>query len=272
MKLQKKKASTELSLPNDFTMPSTVLGDYSILLYGEKKIGKTSLCSMFPSNLFMFFETGGKALKHKGRFVNNWEEFKQYNKLIRKDKSFKTVTIDPVDLMYKDCVKYVCKKLMIDHPSEEEWGKGWEAVRDEFTTEINYLLASGKGVIFISHATDKEIKTRTGEKYHRISPTMASQAREILEGVVDIWAYFCYEKGDRVLVIEGDDHVGAGHRLESQFKHTDGTSVKLVPMGKDKNEAYQNFIKAFNNQLPNQGGKTNEVKKKFIVKKLKTAK
>jgi hypothetical protein len=47
--------------------------------------------------------------------------------------------------------------------SDEEWGKGYEKARDEFTGEIKKLFDTGKGVIFTSHAVAKEIRTRIGE-------------------------------------------------------------------------------------------------------------
>lgn len=266
MKLKKKSKPTETiySLPDSISKPMTGLGDYSILLYGEKKIGKTSLSSMFPMNFSMMHEPGGKALSMYQKPVTSWEAFKAYVKLLEKDKTFKTVTVDTIDLAYKNCMKSVCTKLVIDHPGDEGWGKGWEAVRDEFMHWISRLLSCGKGVIFISHAVEKEIKTRTGTTYHRISPTMAGQARDILEGIVDIWAYMCYEKGKRMLVIEGDDHVGAGHRLENNFRYTNKVRIKEIPMGKSKQEAYENFVKAFNNET-----KPEEVSHSLKVSSLK---
>jgi hypothetical protein len=246
---------TVVSLPSAESSPLLNLGDYSILLYGEKKIGKTSLASKFSKAFFLMFEPGAKALSVFQRHVNSWQEFKDYVKLLQKDTSFETVVVDPVDLAYKACFEYVCKKLVIDHPSDESWGKGWNAIRDEFTSEINKLLALKKGVILISHAAEKEIKTRTGDTYHKIMATMSSQAREVLEGIVDIWAYYSYEGKKRVLIIEGDDHVGAGHRLEKHFFYLDGTAIKEIPMGGSPKEAYENFVKAFNNKLAKEPAK-----------------
>jgi len=163
------------------------------------------------------------------------------------------------------CVEYICDKLVIKHLSDEEWGKGWQACKDEFNNEIVKLLKTGKGVIFISHAAEKEIKTRTGDTYHRISPTMSNQARDILEGIVDIWMYYGYENKSRSLWIEGNDHIGAGHRLETRFKYTDGSAIAEIPMGKNSTEAHANFIKSFNNQL--QKGEDRKVVKKVVIVK-----
>ncbi len=256
-----------ISLPKNVSLPSENLSDYSILLYGEKKIGKTTLASQFEKAFFLMCEPGGKALKIYQRPVNNWEEFKKYINLAL-NSEFRTIVIDPIDLAYKMCLDYICKEMLIDHPADEKWGKGWNAIRDEFTKEINKLLHA-KGVILISHATESEIKTRTGITYHKLSPTMSGQARDILEGVVDIWAYYGYDNKNRILTILGDDHVGAGHRLENRFEYKDGSPIREIPMGTNSKEAYINFIKAFENQLEKGGTKSEQIKKKFLVIKKK---
>ena len=265
--LPKKEVSKEVvnvTLPTQVSIPAERIEDYSILLYGEKKIGKTSLASKFDKAFFLMFEPGGRALSIFQRPVKNWLEFKKYVSLIQKDTSFRTIVIDTVDIAYTMCAEYVCQKLVIDHLSEEEWGRGYEKARKEFYEEIDALLKTGKGVIFISHAAEKEIKTRTGDKYHRISPTMSNQARDILEGIVDIWTYYGYEGKQRYLWIGGDDHIGAGHRLETKFRYTDGTPILEIPMGKTSKEAYDNFTKAFNNKLIKEN---TLIKKTMVVKK-----
>jgi hypothetical protein len=265
--LQKKvepREVVELSLPSQPSEPAKNIGDYSILIYGEKKIGKTTLASQFEEAFFLMCEPGGKALRIYQRPVRNWEEFKKYVALLVRDRKFKTVVVDTVDNAYKMCADFICRKLVIQNLSDEEWGNGWKAARDEFSSEMSKLLHA-KGVVFISHATEHEIKTRSGDKYHRISPTMSGQAREFLEGIVDIWAYYFYEKQGRFLLIQGNDHVGAGHRVENRFEFTDGTPIIEIPMGSSSEEAHANFIKAFNNQL--QKGGTQSVKKVLFVRK-----
>lgn len=242
-----------LSLPMESSSPSGRLQDYIMLFYGEKKIGKTSTASKFSKTFFLMCESGAKALSIFQRPVTSWAEFKGYISLIRQDKRFDTVVVDTADLAYNMCFRHVCQKLGVEHPSDEEWGKGWAAIKDEFNAEINRLTLAGKGVIFISHSTDREIKTRSGLKYHRIMPTVGGQAREILESIVDVWVYFSYDDKKRVMVVEGDDHVSAGHRLETRFQYPNGERIREIPMGSTATEAHGNFVKAFNNQLQKPG-------------------
>lgn len=259
-----------LTLPTERSKPSGRLADYLILLFGEKKIGKTDLTAQFPDTFHMMTEPGGKSQAIFQRPVNNWREFIGYVKLLEKDKTFKNVTVDTADILYSHAFDFVSQKEGFDHPSEEAYGKGWKAIRDEFTKWILRLIATGKGVTFISHATEREIKMRGGEKYDRISPTMSGQARDVLEGLVDLWFYYGYDGDDRVLTIQGSDHIGAGHRLKHNFKYTDGTPIVEIPMGRSAEEAYANLIAAFNNKLENPAAaetKSTGAKKKLTLKK-----
>lgn len=239
----------QVSLPETKSKPHVSLQDFIILLYGEKKIGKTTLTAQFDKTLHLMFEPGGKALAIYQRNINSWSEFKQYVKLLISDKQYHTVTIDTVDIAYNMCLDYICEKHVIDHPQDEGYGKGWKWVRDEFTKEIFKLAKSGKGLILISHSKEEEVEKRSGGKYHKIAPTASGQARDILEGMVDIWCYYGYDEEDRYLWIQGNDHIGAGHRIEGHFLSRKGNAIKRIHMGNSSKEAYENFINAFYNDI-----------------------
>lgn len=270
-KSQKKsrRVKVEVTLPTEKSVPSEFLQDFSILIYGNKKIGKTSLLSMFPNTFFMFCEPGGKGLSVYARPVRNWLEFKAYVDLIVKDKRFKTVVVDTVDYAYDYCMDYICEKLVIDHPSDLDWGKGWKAVKKEFISVISKLEHAGKGIVYISHAREEEIQKKGGNKFHRTSNTMPGQAKEVMESLTDIWVYYTYDGEKRVIVLKGDDFIDAGHRdlgETDRFLYKDGSRIRKIPMGDSKEEAYENFMKAFNNQLekPKLSGKK---KKKLKLRK-----
>lgn len=246
---KKPKAVEGLSLPTEKSEPADSILAYSMLVYGKKKIGKTSLISNFEDTMFLMCEPGGKALSVYQRPVRNWSEFVAYVDLLIEDTTFKTVAIDTGDFLYEFCMEYVCEKLAIEHPSDEAYGKGWKAVRAEFTLQVTRLLHSGKGVVFISHSKEEEFNTRRGDTYHKTVSSMPGQAKDVLEGLVDIWVNYDYDGTDRFLIIGGNDEVDAGHRLEGRFKYTDGTPVTKIPMGKSAKEGYENFMAAFNNEL-----------------------
>ena len=124
--------TSEYTLPTELSKPSNNIWDYGILIHAEKKIGKTSLCSMIPGAFFMMTQPGAKSFELFQKPVKSWEAFKAYVKLLEKDKKFKCVVIDHVDGAYKACLRFVCERDGMDHPADEGYGKGWAAVTDEF--------------------------------------------------------------------------------------------------------------------------------------------
>lgn len=237
-------APPALTLPDAMSAPIVDLSGYSMLVYGEPKCGKTSLAAEFPENMFFMFEPGARALSVYQREVRSWKEFREYIGLVEKSDRFKTLTVDTVDLAYQMCLDWVCKENGWLHPSDAEYGKGWNAVKSEFLSQINRMLKLQRGVIFTSHAAEKDIKTRLGEEYTRIVPTMANGARDICEALVDIWLYMYHEKGERMMRIRGNEQIAAGHRLQGH--HFQG--LEVIPAGLDARTAYTNLVAAFNNK------------------------
>jgi hypothetical protein len=245
------KEKTVYTLPTKMTVPSTDLRDYSMLLSGEKKIGKTTLMSMFPDTFVMLAEPGGKSLRMYAAPVTSWKAAVGYLTALEADDAaaeprFKYVGVDTIDRLAAMCEKAVCKRLGIDHPSEEEWGKGWGAVKDEFTTFMNRLLALNKGIVLTSHAAEKDFK-KGQNTITRVVTTLPKWAAEIIEGLVDMWFHYAYDDEARVLTIRGDENIAAGHRLQHNFQTPDGGEVRTINMGPNKEAGYRNLLDAFAN-------------------------
>ncbi len=264
------KRST-VDLPTERSVPSNKLWDYSILIYGLKKIGKTSMWSHAKSAFYFMWEPGGSALKLYQRRMHDWQEFKDYvEAFIESD--FTLGIVDTVDRAYAGCLKSVCERLVIDHPgSQDDYGKSWNAVNTEFADVMDALLHSGKGVVFISHSKIMEIKPRGGgAKYDKIMPTMPGAASAYMDAVVDIWCHYDYNGENRQLKLLGDSEVSAGHRLEEHFKYTDGKRIRVIEMGDSSRESFDNFQAAFDNELVRKEEDTGSKPKKRSLSMKKT--
>jgi len=231
-----------MKLPKNKSKPKSNISDYSILLYGREKIGKTTLCSQFPNSLFLMCEPGGKSLSIYQIPIHSWKDMIEAIKLLESDTRFDTIVVDTADIAFKYCEERVCEKLAISHPSEEEWGKGWGAVKDEFTRVMSRIQKLGKGVIFTSHSEEKEIRKTSGQSSDRTQPTLSKQGRRVLEPMVDLWAYYTYTPdGSRSLVVEGSANISAGSRIKGRF-----VGISSIDMGSSEEDAYRNLITAFN--------------------------
>ena len=250
---KKPTRSEATALPTEDTPPRTELHHFMQLWYGRVKIGKTVLAKQFPNTLFLFFEEGGKGLKLRSMLMNDWVKFRKTVKLLTTTKhSYQNVVIDTGEIAYERCLEWVCEKMAIDHPSDEEYGKGWQAVKKEFNLQVLELNNSGLGIIVNSHEKIIKVQGRRDD-ISRIQPSLSAQALSVIEAMVDVFAYFRYDDdGNRVIQIVGDEIVSAGHRLgddANRFKYADGSPIHTIPMGKNAGEAYKNMISAFNNEL-----------------------
>lgn len=153
-----------------------------MLIFGPPKIGKTTLCSGFPKTIFLATEKGYSALKIYKVDIAIWEDFKEVVKLLVKDKKnkkFKTIVVDTVDILANLCNAYVCDDLGIKHISDEKWAKGYDMFKKEFERELNKLFMSNYAIIFLSHTKLADVSTSSGGITKTI-PTMPNSARAVI--------------------------------------------------------------------------------------------
>lgn len=248
-----KKTTVKVSIPKKVSKISHDLRDYSVLLHGEKKIGKTTLWAQEKNAFFLMFDPIQKAQALLQKHVPSWPHFLAYIDLLEKDSGdVRTVIVDGADIAYQLCFNWSCQKMAIVHPHDEnDYGKSWNFIRHEFEGAILRLLAlNEKGIAsrFNCHSKWAEIKTRGGGKTEKLVTYLTSQAEEVLNGRIDLWAAYTYIGKKRVLIIEGDEEIGAGHRIDGAFRTPDGESIAEIDMGRSPKQAYDNLFEAFANE------------------------
>lgn len=247
-------------LPTKANVPPTRFSDYSMLIYGRKKIGKTTLCAELPNPYFISTEPGTKGLRVRTSNVTSYQEIDAL--LTQLEAKFKsgekycdTLVIDIIDLVYDFAWEHICKKKMISHPSEEkDFGATWKEIRDHFRAVVTRSLRLGCGVVFLSHDTEKEIELPDGEKIERRMPTMSARALNEIEGIVDTIGFYEYNGDDRYLYIKGRVDLVAGCRSKYNFRTTTGERVEAIPMGDDESVSARNLQLAFENKQTSKTG------------------
>jgi len=230
-------------LPKETTKPKIGFNEYTTLIYGAPKAGKSTLASQFDSPLFIATEAGLNALETYNMPVDGWETFIMACAEVAKgDHQYKTIVIDTVDNLFKHCSNYICKKQNIQHESELDWGKGWKLVKDEFFRAITKLSLLKYGLVLISHAETTEIKTRTGTITKWV-PTMSKQAKEVILPMCDFIFFATTEPTTeglkRMLKTKPSENWEAGDRtgkfpaeIEMSYKAIEENFKKSINGGK----------------------------------------
>lgn len=177
-------------LPNQKTPTKTSLTDLTVLIYGQSKLGKTTMCSHAEDALFLATEAGLNNLEVFQVPIGTWDELLTACKEIADGQHpYKTIIIDTIDNAYRMCAEYICQKFKIEHESDLGYGKGYALINNEFYRVLNKLALLPYGLFLISHSQEKELETRTG-KLTRVVPTLPDKARKIVLGMVDV-ILFC---------------------------------------------------------------------------------
>lgn len=192
---------------------TTDIGAMNLLIYGQPKVGKSTLASQIPNALFLATEKGHNFLQVHKVDINKWEDVLDIGKsLLSQKHNFKTLVIDIADYFYKHCERYVMDKHQVEHPSDLGFGKGFSLVKDEFTRVVQRLNSVGVGLVFISHAKEKTIKTKTAE-WTMMATSLGAGPEGVISGLCDLILY-CYitEDGERMMRTKPTKYVLAGDR------------------------------------------------------------
>lgn len=196
-----------------------------IMIYGQPKIGKTTLATSFEKNLLLAFEPGYNALNNKMVVpITKWGDFTTViNQLAKPEakEKYNTITIDTADLAWDYCEKFVC----ISNPSDNgeipknlgsiPWGKGYDLCKKTFDDAFRKIAMLGYGLVFISHEQLKNVKTETEKEFQKFMPTLPDRPKLIVNRLVDIIAYLRLdaEDGKRYIYTRGTDRFEAGSRF-----------------------------------------------------------
>ena len=259
----------------EYIAKATIQGT-SALIYGERKIGKTSLAVQYPKHFVIGFEVGWKGLnKVKAVPVKDWNHFvskfvkplvkeaRDVAKGKKEETTYETIIIDTSDIAYDYCTNYVLSQEGVTHLDYTENKRGYKMVKQEFQKQIFALLASGYTVVFTSHAETKQVTDGiTKEKTDRTIPTMDKNAFKIIGGIVDAIVY-CANVEDK----NGDMVRVAYFRSNGQFEAGSRWSKHLpvgVPLDFKKYE--DAIVTAIEKQAEEDGVETDREKAKSLYK------
>lgn len=235
-RIRRKKSDLELPDPIDGLACKV---PFTMLLYGPEKIGKSTFASKAHRHLFLATEAGLNFLNVCKAPVEDWEKFREVVLAAKNDPGkYEAYNIDTAENAFDQCQIWVCEKLGIDHPADEDFGKGYQSIRLEFYLQLNALAQLGKIVILTSHEKSVEVKGRA-IKTSKMVPTLTNTARRVILPMVDIIGHCGFKMGrdgeptaKRVINFQPTEVAEAGDRT--------GLLPKQLPL------SYSAFVECMN--------------------------
>ncbi|MHA2022073.1 MAG: AAA family ATPase [Candidatus Thorarchaeota archaeon] len=253
-------------------LPPAELLDYCVLIFGEKGIGKTTLCASIPNSYVNQYEVRRRNLKIRqtsigpqsvsdmnkskakatkdSKYLTPWQKIVHYHSLQIEDDSVECIIEDTVDKAWEACTNHICFMKGIEYPGDiKDYGKTWTKIKEDFLSEYSRILEAEKGLFFISHAKFKEIELRGSEVEEVLVPTCVTGAFEFLKGACDFAFYYGYTEERRTMTLRGGDDVWCACGSDEFFLDTAGTKLKKIEMGDTPAKSYEILQNAFLNKV-----------------------
>jgi hypothetical protein len=223
--------------------PRVDISDYTFLIYGKAKSGKTTLFfeitkefynGDLSKGLLIGLEKGYKALN--GIFAvnpSNWTEFESLcNQLIedRNELPYRLLGIDTLDILYSYACDFVIRRERIARKDAKiktiadiPWGAGYSMVGELIDKIIHKLINAGYGLFLISHNTEKKFASRDGKEYDQTTISLPTRARNSFINMSDFIIFVDIEKSkdgnklvdNRYIYFRSDGDIEAGSRFEN---------------------------------------------------------
>jgi hypothetical protein len=245
-----------LALPMGESSVSGGMQTSSWLLYGVKRIGKSSLAARFPGAIVFKFEIASQRVKSVNVDCPSWGHFLRYIELLRTEKAQhgdawkrEVAVIDTPFEAYARCKEYVCKKNGITYTSDDKaYGGIWDKISAEFRRAHMELTALGLGLIIVCHDEVRECSTRAGQKFDMVIPKLSKQADDLYRAIIENVIYYHYRDKQRWMTIRGSDYIFAGVTGDADdpvFLTPSGAPIYAVYAGETSQQAFTNLKTAY---------------------------
>ena len=158
------------------------------------KVGKTTLASSFPKNIFLSTEQGVNALPSVYSVnIDTWSTFKTILRQLKKEDvqaKYNTITIDTVTILWDLCEKYICQQNGVEAIGAIPYGGGYAQLTKEFSEAMRQITLMPYGLVLIAHSeTGMRKNPRTGEDEEFVRPSLNKRCYAIANRLVDTIIY-----------------------------------------------------------------------------------
>jgi len=161
------------------------------LIYGGNGFGKTSIArdchSPNGKSLILAADANYGPLAGKKHVVDieSWDQFSlAVERLPYAD--FDTVAVDTVTQLIDLVQSHECRRLGVEHPSDLEFGKCWQAMRVELGRVLTKLELRAKNVLYLAQESTQEVTSVPGRRIVRAVAMLAEKSGMRVRGATSL--------------------------------------------------------------------------------------
>lgn len=174
---------------------STNINDYSVLIYGPPKIGKSTLVHDLYGDKVLFLATEDRHKALSGAHVQpiaSWADFENVLSALNDEElkeQYDVIAIDTVENLYDMAEKAVLKKYRVKNLNDVAWGKAHGDLKNMWKTKINMINKLGYQPCFVAHATSKTVRVPESQMLPSKVDKRAMELKKGEDGEEDFYEY-----------------------------------------------------------------------------------
>lgn len=174
---------------------STNVNDYSMLVYGPAKVGKTSFVHDLYKDKVLFLATEDRHKALAGAHVqpvSSWSDYESILSALSDDdlkEQYDVIAIDTVENLYDMCEKSILKKYRVKNLSDVAWGKAHGDLKNTWKTKINMISKLGYQPCFVAHSVQKTERVPVSQMLPTAVDSKAMELKKGEDGEEDFYEY-----------------------------------------------------------------------------------
>lgn len=255
--------------PDELNIPSEIFDDYTLVLYGQKGRGKTTISADFPDTLTIMIEPFRKGLKirqvevqkHSATQIRDgapdtWQRIINTTPRWLNDNTVQRLSYDSIDLIYQSCQESICARNNIKVPGDAGRSSSdiWIEIREEFSSYMNTVKSNGMRITFLSHVKEREETDLEGGKMKFSQPSCSPACLAYIRQAADIVLQIgTYNEKRAAMVRDPANNAFVANGAQGKFLQPDGKPLYIFELPDISDcgpgPLYQTLVDAFNNKV-----------------------
>jgi len=201
-----------MELPTKVVKSNTV-NPSLLTVFGQSKVGKTTMLSKLNNCLIVDTEKGTKYVDALKVSVNSSGELKQIIRALKEDSNYNYIALDTIDNVVSWFEKDIARENNVESFAKIPFGDGYNQVRNRVMSMISALMECCDHIIIIGHRK-KTIIGNDSVEVNVSSLDLSGKLKNYVMAKSDAIGFvYRNEDGNLKISFEASDEIEAGTRL-----------------------------------------------------------